>query len=385
MKVLYACGATLAGGGFGTTAYHGARALERHGMLQRVLCSAARPAEIPAARIKTFGLVDRALRKLATYDRSNWLAHLHTVLFDRWAAHQLEPADALLAWYKCGLTSMRRARAMGMVNIGQWGSVHPRYQYESMAQECARWGVTRRMPRAVLERALAEIAQADWLICASPYARDSFCRLGVAEQKLIAIENGVDAVHFRPAPAAPPRPFRAVFVGQVGFRKGVPYLLQAWQQLGWRDAELWLAGSIDAEIRPLLARFKDLPGVRFLGHVADPLTVYQSADVSVFPSLQEGSAKVTFEALACGLPLVTTAESGAVVRDGVEGVLVPPRDAAAVAAGLDRLRGDVRWRRELGAAARARAEAYSWTRHGESLVGALRRVVEQGAPEAVSA
>jgi len=341
-------------------------------MLQRVLCGATRPTELPPVSIRAIGLPNRVLRKLATYDRSNWLAHLQTILFDRWVARHLEPADVFLAWYKCGLHSMQRTKSMGMLSVGQWGSVHPRYQYESLAEEFARWGIRRRMPSAVLARALAEIERADYLICTTEFTKVTFREQGVPEAKLLMLGNGVDVEHFQPMRDAAPHPFRVLFVGQVGFRKGIPYLLEAWRQLSWRDGELWLAGNVDPEIRPLLARFVDLPGVRFLGYVPDPVRLYQGADVFVFPSLQEGSAKVNFEALACGLPVVTTANSGSVARDGVEGLLVPIRDPRALADALERLRSQERLRGEMGAAARARAESFTWERHGDALVEVLQ-------------
>lgn len=372
MRVVYTIGTKFGGGGFGTTAYHGARAIHAQGMLRRLLCGAYRETEIPASLIRAFGLPDQVLRKLTIYDRSHWMAHLQTIVFDAWAARCLEPADALLVWYKCGLRSMRRAQAMGMVTVGQWGNVHPRQQYDVLADEFARWGLRRRMPRAVLARALAEIERADYLICPTEQARGSFRAEGVPDAKLVTVTNGVDLDHFRPANDQPRRPFRVLFVGQVGFRKGVPYLLQAWQRLGWRDAELTLAGNIDSEIRPLLSRFAALPGVRFPGYVVDPLELYQSADVFVFPSLLEGSAKVNFEALACGLPVVVTPNAGSVARDGEEGYTVPVRDPAALAVALERLRSDERLRREMGSGARLRAESFPWKRHGDALVEALR-------------
>jgi glycosyltransferase involved in cell wall biosynthesis len=379
MKVVYAIGSKFGGGGIGTTAYHGARALDASGLLQRLLCGAYQPTEIPPERIRAFGWPDQVLRKLATYDPSHWTAHLQTIVFDAWAARHLEPADALLVWYKCGLRSMQRARAMGTVTVGQWGNVHPRQQYDILAEECRRWGLRRRMPHAVLARALAEIDRADYLICPTDQATDSFHAEGVPARKLITIPNGVDRDRFRPGdPSA--HPFRVLFVGQIGFRKGVPYLLQAWQRLGWHDAELCLAGNIDAEIQPLLSRFANLPGLRMLGYVADPVGLYQSADVFAFPSLLEGSAKVNFEALACGVPLVVTPNAGSVVRDGVEGCIVPVRDADALAAALDRLRADDRLRRDMSLAARARAAEFPWQRHGAAVVEALRSVVQRSVP-----
>ncbi len=371
MNVLYSIGATLGGGGLGTTAYHGVRGLYRHGMLHRALCGAYRGTQLPLDRVRTVGMLDQLLRKLAIYDRSHWLAHLQTIAFDHWAARHLEPADLFLVWYKCGLRSMERAKRMGMVTVSQWGNVHPRAQYRSLAEEFERWGIRRRMPRAVLARALAEIERADYLIVPTEMNRESFLGEGVPDRKLLTIHNGVDVQRFRPPPARLAHPFRALFVGQVGFRKGIPYLLQAWQQLGWHDAELWLAGNVDAEIRPLVARFTDLPGLRSLGYASEPVRLYQAADVFVFPSLQEGSAKVTFEAMACGLPLVTTPDAGPAARDSEEGLIVPARDVSALATALESLRSNEPLRRRMGAAARARAECFSWERHGDVLAQAL--------------
>jgi len=375
--VVYAIGSKFAGGGIGTTAYHGVRALCRHGLLCRLLCGAYRETDVPASLIRTLGLADKVLRRLAVYDRSHWMAHVQSVVFDAWAARRLEPAEVFLVWYKAGLRSMRRAQAMGMVTLSQWGNVHPQQQYEVLAQEYARWGMHRRMPRAVVARALAEIDAADHLICASARAAETFRARGVAAAKLITVVNGADLARFQPRREGPTHPFRVLFVGQVGFRKGVPYLLEAWQQLGWGDAELWLAGNTDAEIRPLLRRAAAMPTLRLLGYAPDPLALYQAADVFAFPTLLEGSAKVTFEALACGVPVITTHDAGSVVRDGEEGLLVSARDAAALATALERLRTGERLRREMGRAARLRAESFSWDGHGENLVRAVTALREE--------
>jgi len=76
---------------------------------------------------------------------------------------------------------------------------------------------------------------------------------------------------------------------------------------------------------------------------------------------------VTYEALACGLLVVTTPNAGSVVRDGVEGFIVPIREVEALAAALERLRADEQLRREMGRAARARAEEFTWDKYGDQL------------------
>lgn len=371
VKVIYSIGSKFAGGGIGTTAYHAVRGLCRHGMLKRLLCGASQPTEIPREKIRAMGLPDRALRKLASLDPTGWLWYVQAVLFDTWAARHLEPADVFHVWGNYGLRSLRRAREMGMITVIERASAHPVSQARLLREEYARWGLTACVHQRSLKRALAEIAQTDYVLIPSDFVRQSFMEQGVPEGKLIQIPFGVDVQRFRPSAKSIAHPFRALFVGQVGIRKGVPYLLEAWRQLGWRDAELWLVGRVLPECRPILRRYQDLPGLRLIGHLEDPVEAYRQADVFVFPSVEEGSALVTYEALACGLPVVTTPNAGSVVRDGVEGFIVPIRDVDALAGRMERLRADERLRQEMGKAARARAEEFPWEEFGDRLAASL--------------
>jgi hypothetical protein len=84
VRVIYSIGARVGGGGIGTTAYHGVRGLQRHGMLQRLLCGSCRATDIPRERIRALGLPSRVLRKLAVYDASKHLQRWHSALYDRW-------------------------------------------------------------------------------------------------------------------------------------------------------------------------------------------------------------------------------------------------------------------------------------------------------------
>ncbi len=133
-------------------------------------------------------------------------------------------------------------------------------------------------------------------------------------------------------------------------------------------------GRVLPEIKDVLRAYADLPGIRTVGFLNTPAEAYQQSDIFVFPSIEEGSALVTYEALACGLPVVTTPNAGSVVRDGVEGFIVPIRDPDALAERMERLRTDVRLRREMGKAARRRAEEFPWERHGEQLALSYTRL-----------
>ncbi|GAC1465250.1 MAG: hypothetical protein NVSMB9_04670 [Isosphaeraceae bacterium] len=97
-----------------------------------------------------------------------------------------------------------------------------------------------------------------------------------------------------------------------------------------------------------------------------------AADVFVFPSLFEGSAVVTYEALACGLPTIVTPNAGSIVRDGIEGFLIPPGNVEILAERMERIGKDFARRAAMSAAARSRAEEFDWPRYHTAVVDVMQ-------------
>lgn len=208
------------------------------------------------------------------------------------------------------------------------------------------------------------------IVVGGSYAAQTLLERGLPPERVVVNPYGADWSRFAaPAAASAPganRPLRFLYVGSVIARKGVPVLLDAWRRLAPRDAELWLAGSIGPRERPLLPA---LPGVRYLGQVprAEMPRLYGECDVFVLPSLFEGFGLVVLEALAAGLPVISTPHTGAVdvVRSPVLGELVPVLDADALTAAMQRTldRPPVRAAVQQ-AAAPLRAEC-SWDAYGQ--------------------
>lgn len=375
-RVVYSIGARFAGGGIGSTAYEAVLGLERAGLLERLLCGSQVSSDIPAARIRAMGAPSRLLRKLAAYDQSARVSHWHNLLYDRWARERLPDCDVFHGWNNHCLATLRRARERGALALVERASTHPAHHDAVLAEEHRRWGLARTRPGAALARAEAELAAADRVLVPSSFVSRTFLERGFPRDKIVEIPFGVDVRRFHPSGGgAEARPFRLLFVGQLGARKGILYVLAAWRRLGWSDAELWIAGREAAGFGRLLRGHRASNGLRWLGVVSDPPPLYREADAFVLPSLEEGSALVTYEALASGLPVVTTAESGSVVRDGVEGFLIPVRDVEVLADRLERLRSDPELRREMGRAARDRALDFTWERYREELVAAVKGLV----------
>jgi phosphatidylinositol alpha-mannosyltransferase len=161
-----------------------------------------------------------------------------------------------------------------------------------------------------------------------------------------------------------------LFVGRLDDRKGFGYLLEAYASVKTRipGATLVVAGAYSQDERSAwerVTRRRQISGVQFVGRVSDVdlPTLYQRAMVFCAPSTGfEALGIVLLEAMAAGVPIVTTDIEGyrTVVRDGVEAVVVPPRDSAALASALAELLLDPLRRRSLAAAGRERVALYDW-------------------------
>ncbi len=194
------------------------------------------------------------------------------------------------------------------------------------------------------------------------------------------IPNGVDL----PEEADPGnRNGNVVFIGRNEPRKGLPVLLRAWPRVhAETGARLRLVGADPLSVRWLARRQGfSLEGIDLLGGLSEEELTRELLEASLLaaPSLGgESFGMVLTRAFSCATPVVASEIEGymAVADHGKTGILVPPGDADALAAGLLELLRDEERRRRLGVAARAKAEEYSWKR----IAGRLVEIYESLAP-----
>lgn len=178
---------------------------------------------------------------------------------------------------------------------------------------------------------------ADYIICGSSFVKDSLVARGVDANKVIVVPLGrlkdENPIKSKPAIQTPQERgdgLRILFVGSVGLRKGIPYLLEALRRIkGKIPFTCQIAGSL--EIKPeRISEYNDV--CNFLGRVprSQVQDLYNWADVFVLPSICEGSAMVTYEALKLGVPIITTYNSGSTVRNGIDGFIIPVRSVEAI-------------------------------------------------------
>lgn len=157
-----------------------------------------------------------------------------------------------------------------------------------------------------------------------------------------------------------------IFAGSVSLRKGIFYLLTAWENLGLTDSKLLFCGRIYKETKQIIKKFKS-NNVFFVGFKKLD-SFFKQADVFVFPSMFEGSAKAVYEAMAYGLPVITTPNAGSVVEDGKSGFIVPFGDDKALAEKIKYLYDFPDITKKMGKMAYERVKKYSWEAYGQSVV-----------------
>ncbi len=347
MEVIYSICSKLAGGGIGDTAYQAVRGIYRHDYLKRVITRGSGKIEIEKSKARKVWYPKRM--KLPCLPARRWYG-LESFYFDCRVAAVLKrmECDIFHGWNGQCLTSLEEAKRGGAITVVERASSHILTQMKLLREEYETYGVEDEpeLP-GIIARCLEEYAAADYVTVPSQFAYDSFLENGFDKDKLLLVPFGVDTERFHPA-RQEDTVFRILFVGRLSLRKGIPYLLEAWNKLDLKNAELLLVGNLSKDVRPLIEDYRKKKNFELRGHLSNPARVFNAASLFVCPSIEEGSALVTYEAMACGLPVIATVNAGSLVRDGKDGYLIPIRDVEALSERIKFLYEHAEKRREMG-------------------------------------
>jgi len=375
---------------------------DRFARLERVLLRRHDP-EIPPARVRPVPSFDMALRleirlagKRPQLKRA--LARWRTERFDGRVARMIAqtPPKAVLLFSDVGSElTLPLCRRLGIPTIVSM--VHGDVREEQQVLEAEAATAPDFLPiylgdgaldpvdlTWLHERRLRDLALADCVIVPSDHIALTLVRHGTPRDQLRVIPYAADCRRFHPlARNGHESTCTFLFAGGITQRKGIKYLLEAWSRIRRPAWKLQLLGPLPSHRGPLEPYLGMVEPLGRVSHGEMP-ALMAAADVFVFPSLFEGSAVVTYEALACGLPSVVTPNAGSVVRDGVEGFVVRPRDVEALAARMEKLGNDRELRTRMAGAARARALTFNWPRYHAALVAAVEELTVRQADDSHS-
>jgi hypothetical protein len=317
--------------------------LEMHGALRFLALGTRRGVSgIPPERTRllpVFGLANYAASKIVSpIAAESFRFRLHP-WFDAWVKKQLQPGDHVISSYGYVNECFKFARRTGGKTFLDAGNSHPENFQAILSEEHRRWNSPHPpVARHHYERSLAMMADVDFVLSPSSFVTKSFLQRGFKPGQILKNVYPVDVSCFSPArePRPKNRPLTLICTGSLSLRKGTPYLLEAYRLIRRKipDARLLLTDTVMDNVKPVLATNSDLP-VEWSPSLQHPQLAerLRGADIFVLPSLEEGLVRTACEAMACGLPVILTPNTGAndFVQPGVNGEVVPIRDPQAIA------------------------------------------------------
>jgi glycosyltransferase involved in cell wall biosynthesis/2-polyprenyl-3-methyl-5-hydroxy-6-metoxy-1,4-benzoquinol methylase len=377
-------------------AFHLVEQLQKRGHLQRFITSTLNEKRLPNRRLPDSLRNDAAFlkrvhqvplpeylgfvfRQLPVADSQSLSYFVKDNLYDRSALQYITNSDLFVGWASQSLFQMREAKARGARAIIERGSTHITEQYRLIDEERKRFGVApvqrSRWDRLLEEKQLKEYHEADFIMTPSEFARQSFLARGFDPAKVLKVRYGVDLDLFSPLADKPISTIPTIlFVGAIGFQKGIPYLLEAVRALRVngkkfnlkligrfeKDFEAWIKSSpLRSEIDEHIAF---VPNRELVQH-------FHQADIFVLPSVQEGLALVVAEAMASGLPVIATENTGAseFIESGKSGIIVPAGNADALSIAIVDLLDNPEKAKEIGKEAASKSNSFGWDTYGEAI------------------
>lgn len=302
--------------------------------------------------------------------------------FDKWVSLQLrrnKDYTIFIGWGSISLRSILQAKSDGKVTILERGSSHIQFQNNLLKEEYAKFHLHFEIDPRVIDKELGEYEAVDFISIPSLFVKKSFVQMGIPEKKLI-VNNYGSSSWFTPSKIRQTnKPFRVVYFGSMSIRKGLQYLFQALSELTV-DYEAWFIGSVDNVIEDLLRRYKDSRW-KFIGHVDQSKLsdLVKQCDVFVLPSIEDGFGMVISQSMACGIPVITTQNTGGadIIEEGRTGFIIPIRNVEAIKDRILMLIRNEKLLSELKENCISRAKQLSWNDYGTRYVNFINSLSKE--------
>jgi len=329
------------------------------------------------------------LRFIANYalTRAGATSALHrsTDHFDGWVARHIAAdstrMDVFHGYSQYCLKSLNSAKAKGACCVVERAGAHIDQQIEIVQAASSRWGIPigsyLQSYFATRSRMIAEYDSADWILTCSEGSRRSFCERGISAEKVATIPLGSN---FAPVASRSPQTgkFTVLSIGGDFVRKGIPTLLEAWEQVNLPNAELRLITSVPTRLpykwRRLLNR-RDVCVLGRMGH-AQLRIEFQLASLFCLASLEDGFSMAALEAMAHGVPVVVSTGAGSsdLVIEGVNGFTFKPDDLDGLAKHILFAYQNPEAVALMSAASITTASACNWKLYGDRLRAFYRQI-----------
>jgi glycosyltransferase involved in cell wall biosynthesis len=344
MNVIYTTGARL-GSGIGYTAQMDLECIKKAGYLKQSITGDDIPIQSNGSILK-----DNAFDVLAS-------------------TRIMKPVDVGHFWGNMAYAQIQKVHNLGGKTVVTRASSHINTQNRIMLEEYKRFGYNSvPIHPWVIKKSLAEFKETDYVTVPSQFAFNTFIDEGYPEYKLILNPFGVDTEKFKPNPIDHDK-FTAIFIGENWIRKNVYRLEQAWANLNLKDNKLIIRSNA-----PIFndIEYKNIELINWVQNIQD---FYNMADIFIMPSLEEGCCLVVLEALASGIPVIISRQTGVEITDGKEGFYVDPYNVKDLQEKISYFFENRNEIKRMGKEARKYAEENTWDHYGGRLIARYNSII----------
>lgn len=319
------------------------------------------------------------------------LHFFHDNLFDFWLSRQIKKigeVDIFVGWANYFLNSLSVIRKTGAKIIVECGSSHVLEQKKLLEEEYDKFGIKQSpVDQKIISKILSEYEKSDYIMTCSNFTYNSFIKWGVSSKKILKVPYGVNldffSSRYEDIHKKEKTKFRVICVGLMCLRKGIPYLLKAWNKLGLpiKESELLFVGNLQKDLKQVLKNIKTPKNVFFIGSVGrDSLAdLYKKSSLFVLPSIEEGLSMVIAEAMANGLPVICTTNTGGdeLIEDGEEGFIIPIKNEDILAEKIYWCYQNREESFNMGKKGQQKIKNFTWDHYGKKIFDIYKKILNK--------
>jgi len=306
--------------------------------------------------------------------------------FDNKASDNInyDEVDILVGWSGFSRKCFIKAKKFNCIKILERGSSHIKFQHKILTDEYKSLGIKPNIPSGkMIKKEIEEYDLADFICVPSQYVKETFIKYGIKKDKIIKIPYGVDLKEFCVVESKKRKDnkFRIISTGSISVRKGSHYLLEAFKELSLPNSELIFVGSFDPDFKKIIKRYSNIKNIRFIKKQKQELlkNFYNDSDIFVICSIEEGLAMVQAQAMACGLPVICTTNTGGseIIDDNINGYIIPIKDTQSLKDRIKKLYNDRRKLKQMSKSAYEKANnELSWEKYGDRMLNTYRSLLK---------
>ncbi len=308
--------------------------------------------------------------------------------FDRWVAKQLNNQIQWIHGYEhCSLATLQQAKNLGIKSFYEQPSQHfsffekiakdQFYQYPELINAETNLLIDRKSERRN-QRRTKELDICDYIICNSTFTKKTLTDAQINPNKVITVPLGFPSTLKSTDKRSNTKKTIFLYAGNQSLRKGTHILYKAWQKCNFNNkAELWLVGSNQLPIKVRQGLGDD---VKFMPNITHTslMQLFSQVDILVLPTLCDGFGMVITEAMAQGLPVITTCNSGGpdIITNGKDGFLLEAGNIEALAAKMNWCIDNKIQLKTMAVSALEKATSYPWTSFRKNLINEITSRVD---------